>query len=166
MSDGARKYGPYNWREEGVGAMTYLSAAERHIRAWLDGEEEARDSGVHHLGHAAACLMILMDAQAVGNLVDDRPAPAPTNDLLEQIKAGGEAEDAPLSEAAVVAKVRGLLNGECPVCSPGVCFVWRKDSWPQKLKLLLEKEKITQAEYDAYVQAAMGSTSYFIGGCV
>jgi len=87
MQNGAEKYGPYNWREEGVGASTYVSAALRHIRTWLDGEEDASDSKVHHLGHAAACLMILLDAQAVGNLVDDRPAPAPTGPMLDQVKA-------------------------------------------------------------------------------
>lgn len=88
MQNGAEKYGPYNWREEGVGACTYLSAAMRHIRTWLDGEEDASDSGVHHLGHAAACLMILLDSQAVGNLVDDRPAPAPTGLMLDHVKSG------------------------------------------------------------------------------
>jgi hypothetical protein len=41
--------------------------------AWFDGEEVASDSGVHHLGHAMACLAILLDAQETGNLVDDRP---------------------------------------------------------------------------------------------
>lgn len=84
--DGARKYGPYNWREEGVGAGTYLSAARRHIADWLDGEENAPDSNVHHLGHAVACLMIIMDSQAVGNLVDDRPPPAPTSEMMEKVK--------------------------------------------------------------------------------
>lgn len=94
MADGARKYGPYNWREEGVGATTYISAAMRHLRSWLDGEEDADDSKVHHLGHAAACLMILLDAQAVGNLVDDRPLPAPTAQLLNRIKRGAVQVDA------------------------------------------------------------------------
>lgn len=92
MMDGARKYGPYNWRDEGVGAHTYISAAKRHLRDWLDGEEDAPDSGVHHLGHAAACLMILMDAQAVGNLVDDRPPPAPTSEMMESVKETGGVE--------------------------------------------------------------------------
>ncbi len=86
LMDGARKYGPYNWRDEGVGATTYVSAAERHIRAWLDGEETAQDSQAHHLGHAAACLLILLDAITVGNLVDDRPLPAPTAELLDREK--------------------------------------------------------------------------------
>lgn len=93
LMDGARKYGPYNWRDEGVGATTYVSAAERHLRAWLDGEEDAGDSGVHHLGHAIACLAIILDAQAVGNLVDDRPLPAPTAALLEAEKGKARRED-------------------------------------------------------------------------
>lgn len=86
LGDGARKYGPYNWREEGVGTRTYVGAALRHTLAYLDGERNARDSGVHHLGHAMACLAIILDAEAVGNLVDNRPLPAPTADMLEEIK--------------------------------------------------------------------------------
>jgi len=86
MMDGARKYGPYNWREEGVGACTYISAAMRHLRSYLDGERDAADSKVHHLGHAMACLAILLDAEAVGNLVDDRPLPAPTASLMDALK--------------------------------------------------------------------------------
>lgn len=87
FADGARKYGPYNWRKEGVGAGTYTGAAERHIRAWYDGEEHAGDSNVHHLGHAIACLLILLDAQiGVGNLVDDRPPPAPSGRMMDALK--------------------------------------------------------------------------------
>lgn len=96
--DGARKYGPYNWREKGVGAGTYISAAKRHIADWLDGEENAGDSGVHHLGHAVACLMILMDAQAVENLVDDRPLPAPTAEMMETVRIGGCFHETPPPE--------------------------------------------------------------------
>jgi hypothetical protein len=31
---------------------------------------------VRHLGHAKACLGILLDAEATGNLIDDRPLAA------------------------------------------------------------------------------------------
>jgi hypothetical protein len=74
LMDGAEKYGAYNWREKAVRASIYVDACERHLLAWFDGEERAQDSGVHHLAHAMACLAILLDAQATGNLVDDRPA--------------------------------------------------------------------------------------------
>lgn len=73
MMDGATKYGPYNWREKDVIASIYVDAAFRHLGAWLEGQEEAGDSFVHHLGHVVACCAILLDAQAHGNLIDDRP---------------------------------------------------------------------------------------------
>lgn len=73
MMDGARKYNAYNWRIKKVRATRYLDACERHLMAWKEREEQAQDSGVHHLGHAIACLAIILDAQTTGNLVDDRP---------------------------------------------------------------------------------------------
>jgi len=92
MSDGEDKYGAYNWREEQVGARVYVDACRRHLDAWFEGEETASDSGVHHLGHARACLAILLDAQAFGNLVDDRPQANPAyarvmEELREKITA-------------------------------------------------------------------------------
>lgn len=74
MMDGERKYGPYNWRDKKVKASIYIAAADRHLKAWTEKQELAPDSGVHHLGHALACLAILLDAQATGNLIDDRPS--------------------------------------------------------------------------------------------
>ena len=73
MMDGARKYGPYNWRDKPVIASIYIDAAMRHLLAWFEGEETADDSRVHHLGHAGACCAILLDAQEHGVLIDDRP---------------------------------------------------------------------------------------------
>lgn len=74
MLDGDLKYGFRNWREKDVQARIYVDAAKRHLDAWLEGEDVASDSGVHHLGHARACLGILLDAQENGNLIDDRIA--------------------------------------------------------------------------------------------
>lgn len=81
--DGSIKYGPYNWRDEPVSASIYIAAAMRHIQQWYNGEELAADSGVHHLGHARACLAILLDAQFALSLNDDRPAPVDLSALLE-----------------------------------------------------------------------------------
>lgn len=72
MLDGDLKYGFRNWREKDVVANIYIDAALRHLQQWSEGEEYAEDSGVHHLGHARACLGILLDAQANGNLIDNR----------------------------------------------------------------------------------------------
>lgn len=72
--DGDAKYGYRNWRGNKVSAKIYISACMRHLNAWAEGEEIASDSGVHHLGHARACLGILLDAQETGSLLDDRVA--------------------------------------------------------------------------------------------
>jgi len=72
LLDGLIKYGRWNWREEKVSASVYLDACKRHLEDWNDGQQCAADSGVHHLGHAAACLFIVMDAEQCGNLIDDR----------------------------------------------------------------------------------------------
>lgn len=89
MLDGDLKYGFRNWRQKPVVARIYIDAALRHIQQWAEGEETADDSGVHHLGHARACLGILLDAQETGNLIDDRAAGVFTktaNKLSEWVK--------------------------------------------------------------------------------
>lgn len=73
LEDGAKKYTPYNWRDKAISVSTYYAAAKRHMDAYWDGEDLATDSKVHHLAHAMACFALLLDAQSVGKLVDDRP---------------------------------------------------------------------------------------------
>jgi hypothetical protein len=85
MMDGAKKYGPYNWRRKKVSAEVYVSAALRHIEDYYNGEDIASDSKAHHLGHARACLGIILDATETGNLIDDRPPSAPISKLLEHL---------------------------------------------------------------------------------
>ena len=82
MALGAKKYGPYNWRKDGVSSSIYLDAAERHLRAFLDGEDTDPESGASHLGHVMACCAILIDARACGTLNDNRPPPSPFADLV------------------------------------------------------------------------------------
>jgi hypothetical protein len=97
MMDGARKYGPYNWRGNAVVASIYVDAAMRHLMAYFEGEQEAPDSGVHHLGHVIACAAILLDAETTHNLVDDRPISqyiGAASLLLEELNAKVKAADA------------------------------------------------------------------------
>lgn len=89
MENGAAKYGAYNWREKKVRATVYLSAADRHLKQWQDGEDVAADSGVHHLAHAMACIAIVLDALETGNLVDDRPTPGAASRLIADFTTGG-----------------------------------------------------------------------------
>jgi hypothetical protein len=57
----------------------------RHILSDLDGEEIDPESGQPHAAHAASCMLILMDAKATGNLVDDRPKPGATARLIAEL---------------------------------------------------------------------------------
>jgi hypothetical protein len=85
MGLGATKYGPFNWRDKDVRRSIYLEAAMRHILSDLDGEEIDPESGQPHAAHAASCMLILMDAKATGNLVDDRPKPGATARLIAEL---------------------------------------------------------------------------------
>ncbi len=84
MALGAEKYGPYNWREKKVRHSIYLEAAMRHILAVLDGEDSDPESGLPHEAHAAACMTILLDAMATGNLINDRPTPGAAAKLIKE----------------------------------------------------------------------------------
>ena len=86
LADGAEKYGAYNWRIEAVNMRIYLEAAERHLDALLDGEDKADDSGLHHAAHIMACMAIILDAQAQGKLIDDRPVEGAAARLLVEAK--------------------------------------------------------------------------------
>ena len=72
LLDGALKYGRANWRETGVRFTIYYDALRRHLDALYEGEDIDPDSGLPHLAHILACAAILADAQATGNLNDDR----------------------------------------------------------------------------------------------
>ena len=66
LHDGAAKYAPHNYREQVDSAdwrTEYASALLRHAAAFADPKEPdvAADSGIHHLAHAAACCLILLD---------------------------------------------------------------------------------------------------------
>lgn len=73
FQSGADKYGLANWRKDPVESMTYVHASLRHIFKWVDGQNQDEESGSHELAHAIACLAILIDADYVDRLIDDRP---------------------------------------------------------------------------------------------
>lgn len=85
LLDGYYKYGRSNWREAGVRASVYVSACQRHLNAWFEGEDSDSDSGLPHLGHALACLAILVDAQAANKLTDDRQYPGGYRKLMDEL---------------------------------------------------------------------------------
>ena len=72
MSDGAAKYGRYNWRDDGATVSVFVDAMTRHLLDYWNGEDFAHDSRVHHLAHLMAGGAILLDAALHGKLNDDR----------------------------------------------------------------------------------------------
>ncbi len=85
MKLGAAKYGPYNWRDNAVVLTVYLDAMLRHYAAYLDGQDLDPESNQPHTAHIAACMLILLDADATGNLVDDRPTKGKAAEMLEAL---------------------------------------------------------------------------------
>lgn len=75
LKHGAEKYGAFNWRGEKIQASIYVAALKRHVAQWFDGENSDPESGASHLAHARACLGIMLDAIALGVMIDDRPTP-------------------------------------------------------------------------------------------
>jgi hypothetical protein len=83
METGARKYGAFNWRKDKVKASVYFAAIERHLKAYLDGQDNDPESGLPHLAHIRANTGILLDAGTLGQLIDDRPPPGKTAEVLK-----------------------------------------------------------------------------------
>ncbi len=77
MSDGARKYGRFNWRSTEVTASVFYDAMRRHLDDWYAGQDHASDSGIHHLAHMMAGGAIILDAIATNVFKDDRDNKGP-----------------------------------------------------------------------------------------
>lgn len=87
FTEGALKYGRYNWRVAGVRASIYHAALRRHMAKWWNGENLDPQTGVSHLASAAACIAVLIDGAAVGKLSDDRPPRARNIGIMIDSKA-------------------------------------------------------------------------------
>jgi len=109
MMEGAVKYGRHNYRVAGVRSSVYYDAAMRHLMSWWEGEDIDPDSGLPHIIKAAACLAVLYDSLAYGNLNDDRPPPHKTGWLAPFNKVAGDLLDKfPEPKAAYTAADRAM----------------------------------------------------------
>ena len=81
---GAKKYGPFNWRDSSVVRSIYLDAAMRHLLALMDGQDIDEESGYPHEAHVRACMAIIIDARELGKLIDDRPTGGNVADILRR----------------------------------------------------------------------------------
>lgn len=68
---GEKKYGRYNYCK-GHNASQLIAAAQRHLLAWFQGEENDPIDGQPHLGSVRACMAMLLRQQELGTLIDDR----------------------------------------------------------------------------------------------
>ena len=86
-----KQYGRLNWRETGASVNAFFDAMQRHLWAYMSGEQVAPDSRIHHLAHVMASCAILIDCEVSGILTDDRvpllgAPPAPTREWFTQPK--------------------------------------------------------------------------------
>lgn len=68
---GEVKYGRYNYCK-GHNASQLIAAAQRHLAAWNEGEENDPVDGQPHLGAAMACCAMALRQQQLGTLKDNR----------------------------------------------------------------------------------------------
>ena len=81
-------YGPYNFRDSQVEAMTYIGGMLRHIKDYLDGYDIDPDSPVNKpsLAGVAGSLAILIDATENGNLIDNRPKKGNARAMMDRFE--------------------------------------------------------------------------------
>ena len=86
LGEGGIKYGPYNFRDDKVEAMTYIGAAMRHIADFVDGIDIDPDSTLKKpsLAGAMASLAILADAYENDYLIDNRPKPGAVKGVFDR----------------------------------------------------------------------------------
>lgn len=59
---GAIKYGKDNWKQCDD-FLRYINASLRHIDAYIEGKEDDQESNHHHLAHAVASLMFVLELE-------------------------------------------------------------------------------------------------------
>lgn len=69
LTHGAKKYGPRNWELVDRHVDRYMGAALRHIMAYQQGANLDTESNLHHLAHAACCLLFILDKAARDTVV-------------------------------------------------------------------------------------------------
>ena len=67
---GARKYEWGNWAKVRP-IRRYIDAAFRHLYAYVGGEDQDPESGLHHLAHAACSVLFALNMSMHGVKIDD-----------------------------------------------------------------------------------------------
>jgi hypothetical protein len=68
---GQRKYSAWNWRK-GIAYSRLFDAAQRHLWAFAEGEDNDVETELSHLLHASCCIMFLYVMTVEKQKHDDR----------------------------------------------------------------------------------------------
>lgn len=71
MTFGKKKYSAHNWRG-GFSWSRVLSAAFRHLVAYIGGQDKDPETGLSHLAHLGCCIMFLLEFEETHKDKDDR----------------------------------------------------------------------------------------------
>lgn len=71
MTFGAKKYSAHNWAN-GFEWLRLCGSALRHLTAWMSGQDKDPESGLSHLDHLGACVVMLIAHETEGLGTDNR----------------------------------------------------------------------------------------------
>lgn len=77
LTFGARKYADRNW-EQGFAWGRSIAALQRHLYAWMGGEDCDPETGLSHMAHVLCNAAFLVTFEARGLGTDDRAKREPT----------------------------------------------------------------------------------------
>ena len=72
LTFGATKYSEWNWAE-GFKHTDVIASLQRHINAYMRGEDIDPETGLSHLAHAGCNIMFLLDLVELRPDLDNRP---------------------------------------------------------------------------------------------
>lgn len=125
LTHGVAKYGERNW-EKGMAWGRWIGAAQRHLMAWMAGEEIDRDSGLNHLDQVLTNVAILVAHRDRGIGTDDRARP-----YLDAGASNIEPDEAlelrPLDPVEVNRILDEIVAGKLPTLFQRVCAGNRPD---------------------------------------
>ena len=70
LTFGAQKYDRENWKKLDDLERRYFDAAQRHMWAVKRGEAYDPESRKHHLAHATACLLFMLESELNPNIIN------------------------------------------------------------------------------------------------
>src|SRR5690606_14697958 len=115
---GKQKYAAWNWAK-GMAWSVPLACAARHALAILEGDETDPESGLPHVGHYIANLVMLAHFVRWYPEGNDLPPPELFRDAPVS-RHSPEGFDEVLAAAAAEEFVDGVM-GSCDQCSSGAC---------------------------------------------